>query len=105
MTSLFASDRSTCYICGELTSSARGICTGCYKEPPVDPYVSLVNGLKPEVVVPQPAGMKGVKLACQTTPEMWFSGNPADQRIAKWHCGRCPLKEWCIEHANKNNEP
>jgi len=35
-------------------------------------------------------------------PELWFAAHPRNQAKAKAICGRCPIRQECLEHALKH---
>jgi WhiB family transcriptional regulator, redox-sensing transcriptional regulator len=44
-------------------------------------------------------------LLCQTEPDLYFSEDPADLRLAKTMCRQCPLQMACLTGALERGEP
>ena len=44
-------------------------------------------------------------LLCQTEPDLFFSENPEDLRLAKALCEHCPLRYSCLAGALERGEP
>lgn len=48
----------------------------------------------------------GQELPCRVeNPELWFAETPADLELAKSHCGRCPVRDACLQGALARREP
>jgi len=95
---------SPCLVCGTDTRADGHICSGCRIYIPENPLIRLVRELQPKHPVPQPAGLVVKQLACEKNPELFFTNNTAQATAAKYMCESCPLKEWCVDFAVKNNE-
>ena len=44
-------------------------------------------------------------LLCQREPDLFFSENPEDLRLAKALCGHCPVRSACLAGALQRGEP
>jgi len=44
-------------------------------------------------------------LLCQRDPDLFFSENPEDLRLAKALCGHCPARTACLAGALQRGEP
>jgi hypothetical protein len=51
-------------------------------------------------------GQGDAGLPCRTSdPDLWFSDRPADLKMARSLCKRCPLRRPCLEGAIERQEP
>jgi len=53
----------------------------------------------------QRRGAAAPALLCQSEPDLFFSDNPDDLRLAKALCGQCPVRTACLAGAHERGEP